>query len=576
MKTLIIALLFLTTYCFAQSPDSTNPDDLYLEFVESYAQFNSEGVANLYVSDATLLNLYDSETPNSVRGQGAIKKHFSTFFSDFIRKKQKLLLTFKLIDRKINDKLILDNGVYRLEIMSENLPKSTHFGKFSTVLELVDNKWRFKTDASTNTNFEEFDNAIGKFMPQRDEILYPEYYDTFLGDYQSDENQLIVIGRSQSRLYAYFENNQQYRGLKKQNTSTWTAGNTAISDSVVQKIVFKSNFLEIYEKEKLITKAFKKDFYKTEKVFYPNKSGISLGATLFIPNKPSTKAIVLVHGSGGQDRNGYASIIRLLADVLARNGMTVLTYDKQGVGGSSGDWEKQNFTQLAQDALSGIGYLKNRKDLTIDKIGLGGSSQAGWIIAKAIEQSKDVDFTMLIGAAGSGIPVTEQNLYNTKVQMECIQQFNVQQIEITLLQQQYFFDYVNNRSHGKTLDSLTEIAAQDTLIRDWLFPSTLQIDFINRNRWFTALEIGFNPLSVWANYKNPVLMIFSQFDDSTPTNTVVSKLKQLNKKNLKTVIIPNAQHIGLETDSVCKGDISTLQRFNPLFFTEIKNWLSKL
>jgi pimeloyl-ACP methyl ester carboxylesterase len=419
-------------------------------------------------------------------------------------------------------------------------------------------------------------SSLISFGQNNQETLNPNVYDNLLGDYQTEKGDIIVIGRSQTRLYAYFENTQKYRGLRKIDSLNWTAGNVVVSDSIIQKFVFKPTHLEIYEKDKLIVKATKKAFYSTEKVIYSNKNGVKLGATLFKPTKSSHKAIVLVHGSGGQDRNGYASIIRLLADIMARQGVTVLTYDKQGVGSSEGDFNKQNFTQLAQDAISGIQYLKNRKDLKLTKIGLGGSSQAGWIIAKAIEQSNQIDFSLLIGAAGSGVSVTEQNLYNTKVQMACTGQFTTQKIEQALQQQRYFFDYISTQKNGKLLDDLTQKLAQDSILNNWLFPTTNNIDLTNRNQWFTALEINFDPLSIWRKYKRPTLMLFSQYDDSTPTEVVISKVKQLKNDKIKTIVLQNAQHIGLETTSICKAEVPDLDVFNKQFFNSIILWLNTL
>ncbi|MEJ7823606.1 MAG: alpha/beta hydrolase [Chitinophagaceae bacterium] len=467
----------------------------------------------------------------------------------------------------------MDNGYYRLEILTPNLPTKIAFGKFSTILELADNTWKFRTDATTNANFMEFENASFLTIPKREELLNPDFYDKLLGDYVTDDKQIIVIGRSQIRLFAYFENTQKYHGLKKINATIWTAGNTIISDRVEQKFVFTTTGLEIFQGDKLVIKATKEEFYKTEKVSYSNNVGVKLGATIFKPKNPNAKAIVLVHGSGPQDRNGYASIIRLLADIFTREGITVLTYDKQGVGSSSGNWEKENFKDLGQDALAGISYLKNRKDLKLTKIGLGGSSQAGWVMAKAIEQSNDVDFVLAIGAAGSGIPVTEQNIYNTKVQMECSRTFTQKQIDNALTQQRYFFEYVKNQKNAKELDQFTFSLSTDSLLRDWLFPMSKDIDLNNRNQWFTALEIAFNPLDIWKNYSKPVLMTFSEFDDSTPTTIVKANLEKLNKKNIQILVLPNAQHLGLNTNSVCKGDVSILQSFHKDFFLTLKKWI---
>jgi pimeloyl-ACP methyl ester carboxylesterase/ketosteroid isomerase-like protein len=572
MKLLSLLFFLISFSGFAQQ----SPDSLYHNFTKAYDDLDAEKIANLYAENAEMLNLYDGENANSFKGQVEIRKYFQNFFQRFKAQNQKIQLTFKIIDRKKIGENILDNGFYRLEILTPNKPSFFTFGKFSTILEWKNDRWKFKTDATTNTDFTEYENAISTTIPTREELLYPPFYDELLGDYVTENNQIIVIGRSQTRLFAYFENTNQYRGLNKVNATTWNLGKTIISNEIVQTLKFKADKVEIYEHEKLISTATKKQFYKNKKVSYKNSKGVKLGGTLFIPEKSNGKAIVLVHGSGPQDRNGYASIIRLLADIFAREGITVLTYDKQGVGDSEGNYEVQNFTSLAQDALAGITFLKSNKALLLSKIGLGGSSQAGWIIAKAIEQNNQVDFALTIGAAGSGIDVVEQNLHNTEVLMKCTGTFSEKQITNAIAQQKYFFNFLANPKNAKYLDDFTENIEKDTLIRDWLFPRSTQVDLTNRNQWFTALEVNFNPLSVWKNYKNPVLMTLSEFDDSTPTKVVKSKVDNLTNGNIKTVVFNNAQHIGLVTDDVCKGDIANLTIFHKDFFTTLKKWLSSI
>jgi pimeloyl-ACP methyl ester carboxylesterase len=402
-------------------------------------------------------------------------------------------------------------------------------------------------------------------------------FDAYLGNYQVSDNHWLTVSRSLTRLYVYDNSSQTYRGLKKINDSVFTTGKTLISDDIDQTYRFYTDYVTIEHSEKPPTQAIKKKLYSTSNVHFTNHSDKKLGGTLFLPQKSNGIALVWIHGSGGQDRNGYAGIIRLFADVLTRQGYTILTYDKQGVGVSEGNWASLSFKYLAQDALAGIEFLKKRADLKLKKIGLAGSSQAGWVIAKAIEQAKkNVDFALLIGAAGSGISVIEQNLYNTKVQMGCTGQFSDVQIENALLQQRLFFEYIQNKQNPQTLDSLTLLLNRDSTLRDWLFPSSRGINFDNRNQWYTALELDFDPLSIWGIFDRPAFMLFSAFDDSTPTDIVVSKIKTLNNAQIKTAIIPNAQHIGLETDALCKNDIAGLQRFHPQFFKEITNLLSVL
>jgi len=576
----LAVIAFLGVRGFSQSDNKENANDIYKKFAEAYSKLDAGAAASLYVSDALLIYLYENSQPSSIVGRENIKKSFADLFQNISLKKSRLNISFKIADRKNVSDEIFDNGFYQLEIITVNNEKSLYFGKFSAVLTHLDGQWKFKADTSASAKFEEFENIDSLTIPETENLLYPAFYDELLGDYLDEKNNLIVIGRSQTRLYAYFPTTQVFRGLKKINATTWTSGKNVISDDVAdKKFVFKTNnqkrLLEIYDGANLLSTAEKLDLYKTEKLSFTNKNNIKLAGTLFLPAKKNGKAIVLVHGSGAQDRNGYASIIRLLADVLARSGVAVLTYDKQGIGESQGDWTSQSFSKLADDALAGIAYLKNRKDLNFEKIGLGGSSQAGWIMAKAVEKSAAADFVIAVGAAGSGISVIEQNLYNTKTLMQC-EDFNQKQIEIALTQQKHFFDFLQTRKNGNRLDEFTMAAAKDAKLKDWLFPTSGEINFQNPNQWFTALEMDFEPIDVWRNYRKPALMIFSEFDDSTPTDKVISKLNKLNNKHLTLQKIPNAQHIGLATNSVCRSDLKYTEKFHPNFFTAITKWTNNL
>jgi pimeloyl-ACP methyl ester carboxylesterase/ketosteroid isomerase-like protein len=550
------------------------PDSLYHKFTKTYDELDAAKIGNLYTEHAETLNLYDGSNPNSHKGRANIEQYFRKFFDNVKSKNQRLILTFKIIHRKKEGDHLLDNGFYRLEVTTPNKPSSFGFGKFSTVLQQENGKWKFKTDATTNTDFVEYENAVNTTIPIREELLYAPFYDNFLGNYSTEKNEVILIGRSQTRLYAYFEADNKYRGLNKINANTWTLGDKIISAKETQTFKFYPEKVEIFEKDKLALTGTKNYFYTTENVQFNNKKGIELGGTIFKPKKVNGKALVLVHGSGPQDRNGYASIIRLLADALAKEGTTVLTYDKQGVGASSGNYESQNFADFAQDALAGIDLLKTKYGVSLSKIGLGGSSQAGWIIAKAIEQSEYVDFAITVGAAGSGVSVKEQNLYNTEVLMKCTRTFSDNQISNAISQQRHFFSFLEDPKSAQNLDEFTSKIQKDTLIRDWLFPTSNLVDFTNRNQWYTALEIGFDPLPIWKNYKKPVLMTFSEFDDSTPTAKVKAKINALNNTEIQTITFKNAQHLGLETYSICKNDIAELDRFHPEFFKTIQEWIN--
>jgi putative intracellular protease/amidase/alpha/beta superfamily hydrolase len=394
-----------------------------------------------------------------------------------------------------------------------------------------------------------------------------EYFDPFMGDYVTPDNDIIVIGRSKPKLYAFSEKTSELRGLNKVNDNTWTAGKTIVSTDVVQTYKFKPGKIEIYENEKLITTAVKKEFYTNEKVKYNSANGVRLGGTLFLPKSPNGKAVVLVHGAGPEDRNGYASNLRILADQIARTGVTVLTYDKQGIGKSEGrGYETIGYDELALDALAGIDYLRSRKDLALKKVGLAGIWQGGKVNAKAIDHGGDrIDFVVNLTASPNKDKQTDQD--GTRANMECKGIYSEKQIADVLRQRKLFFDFIENPSLAKDLDELTKSLEKDTLIKPYLK---------NRNQWYTTLELNYDPLPTWKSFNKPVYMQFNEFEDYPLAYEEKKVVDNLKKKNIKTVIIPNAQHGGFETTDKCNDNFYILTKYNKDYFAKMKEWLAAL
>ncbi|GAF79608.1 unnamed protein product, partial [marine sediment metagenome] len=132
--------------------------------------------------------------------------------------------------------------------------------------------------------------------------------------------------------------------------------------------------------------------YIEEEVTYENeKAGIKLAGTLTIPRSEGPfPAVILITGSGGQDRNetvfGHRPFL-VLADYLTRKGIAVLRVDDRGVGGSTGNLLEATSEDFAGDVLTGVNYLKSRKEVNPKKIGLIGHSEGGIIAPIAAVRS---------------------------------------------------------------------------------------------------------------------------------------------------------------------------------------------
>jgi pimeloyl-ACP methyl ester carboxylesterase len=148
--------------------------------------------------------------------------------------------------------------------------------------------------------------------------------------------------------------------------------------------------------------------YQEEEVAYQN-GDIHLAGTLTLPQGAGPfPAVVLITGSGAQNRNeellGHRPFL-VLADHLSRNGIAVLRVDDRGVGGSTGTVSGSTTSDFAGDVLAGVAFLKqhaNHAHIAADRIGLIGHSEGGVIAPLAASRSKDVAFIVLM--AGTGVP----------------------------------------------------------------------------------------------------------------------------------------------------------------------------
>lgn len=148
--------------------------------------------------------------------------------------------------------------------------------------------------------------------------------------------------------------------------------------------------------------------YRSEDVIYHNKDkSMQYGATITLPHGPGPfPAIVMSTGSGQQNRDeeieGHKPFA-VIADYLTRRGYIVLRIDDRGIGQTTGSPETSTTADHTRDALSGLEYLKGRKETNRKKMGIIGHSEGGLVAEMAAAQSKDIAF--IVSLAGPGINI---------------------------------------------------------------------------------------------------------------------------------------------------------------------------
>jgi len=150
-----------------------------------------------------------------------------------------------------------------------------------------------------------------------------------------------------------------------------------------------------------------KDYpYERKAVSFPGGAdGVTLAGELTTPGKDKPKAlIVLVSGSGPQDRNAYLgsqinhSPFLVLSDYLTRRGYGVLRYDDRGVSESTGEFAAATSDDFAKDAGAAVGFLKSKAEYAGIPIGVAGHSEGGMIAPVVATNDEAVDFLILLAA----------------------------------------------------------------------------------------------------------------------------------------------------------------------------------
>lgn len=303
-------------------------------------------------------------------------------------------------------------------------------------------------------------------------------------------------------------------------------------------------------------------------------AGAALSGTLFLPASGDRHpAVVLFHGSGPQPR------ISFMAHWFAEHGVAALTYDKRGVGASTGDFRTVPFTDLAADGLSAIAVLKARRDIDSSRIGVWGLSQGGWLGPLAASQSKDIAF--VIAVSGPGMSPGEQMIFYYGNQLRARgfsdrevedagamrrklwhlfstnDGYDAAQIALDRARSQRWFSAVDEQSDG-LLSRPTKVLLNDPAIRARL--------------WFRS-EVNYDPRIALRALTVPALFVFGDKDALVPVEPSVAIIRQTltdaGHHAFSIVVFPGADH-GIQMTSAAAGGV-----FAAGYLDTIDAWLRK-
>ena len=328
--------------------------------------------------------------------------------------------------------------------------------------------------------------------------------------------------------------------------------------------------------------------FRSEDVVFSNGDITLTGEVTFPEGDGPHPAVVLISGSGEQDRDsdlGGFRLFAVLADHLAEAGVASLRFDDRGVGGSTGKNLQATLKDRAGDVEAAIDVLRSRSDIAADNIGLVGHSEGG-IVAPVVANRTSVAFVVLLAApagpaeellVAQGVTLLEES-GATAEELEQFQAFQqlafsavatgqgwgeVEAALRTMVQQQFAAFPEQMRESIPDEDALVEsIVAED--MATW------------RSPWFESF-FKHDPRPAIVALDVPVLALFGELDTQVPApaNSIAMSeaIAESSIPGYTIATIFSANHLFQEAVTGSIGEYPRLKReFAPEFLEIFLQW----
>ncbi|WGF92619.1 alpha/beta fold hydrolase [Aequorivita marisscotiae] len=327
--------------------------------------------------------------------------------------------------------------------------------------------------------------------------------------------------------------------------------------------------------------------YTIEEVAFTNtQDNVKLAGTLTYPAEGTNfPAVILITGSGPQDRNEEIFNHKpfwVLADYLTNRGIAVLRYDDRGVGESTGDFSRSTSVDFARDVVAAIEFLKNRKEINTQKIGLIGHSEGGVIAPLVASAGNNIAFVVTL--AGVMIPGRELMLRQKEMQLRAMgsnENFISKELEfdsgimntITTSEtdslktnlEKYTTEYFETNPTFASEHGMTEAYYKNLIVGSYSSP------------WLSNF-IKYDPKNSLENLNVPLLALNGEKDLQVPATENLEALRAImakdTTKNFTLKTYPNLNHLFQECQTGMLQEYGQIeQTISPKVLHDIAAWI---
>ena len=253
-----------------------------------------------------------------------------------------------------------------------------------------------------------------------------------------------------------------------------------------------------------------------------SSSGATLAATITEPAGQLRGGIVIVHGAEPGERYFYDVWVGIYTSL----GLAVLTYDKRGIGQSTGRYPGEFPTvealqTYADDATAALDFLKGLLGVGA-RAGFHGGSQGGWTVPLALLRHGRGAFAVLVSAPATTVDQTD-----------------------------LWAGFTNG---GGTAPSQSDAQMLDAV---------------------RATHSGYDPASALRALAVPTLWVLGTHDRTVPTAVCLEILTALNKPNIRVKEVPTGHGLLVNATGLLADDDRSVG-LAPQLVPTLRDWLESL